>query len=490
VKIAHRLFAIFGALVISSAGVLVGASAASAQTSAFSSQSATILQGVPATGNEVTLSGSSMPASFSPANGAVNLTFSEAGLEGYVDSATSTSVTMNIQVEPWVPTGSASVTVSGSDGSVVACTNCLSVTGNSAGWSFTPAPSSEPVASGPTDKLAKQLPVKVCAFTGIGSEGGACLADASQNTIYAFTPSHMNLDLSATWEQGATVSVYGTPDQFEVSNYPAEGSVESGPVTPSGNYVDLTAESTGGSTLPVDPTLNAIVVRNPDGTVAICSDCFAVGSTAPTTSGLNVGYSFDPSPLVQFGSQLLVDGTVTCSTPVTLWMDYAVSQGTTDESVSRWVNCQGATYVSDAVPASGSSPGPVSIAVLVQGYEPQGSADPPGDVWGVDATTTAIYSPPLFIGITLDSTGYRGPGEAIFGATVTCNEAVSGTASVAFTLDGATVYASSAATCGSDGLGYVVFNVPGSWGPGPAGVTASFSADGSTGTTTGVVNIS
>ena len=296
--------------------------------------------------------------------------------------------------------------------------------------------------------------------------------------------------MSATWEQGATVSVYGAPDQFEVSNYPAEGGEESGPTTPSGPYVNLTAESTGGSDLPVDPTLNAIVVDNPDGTVAICSDCFAVGSTAPTTSGLNVGYSFDPSPLVQFGSQLLVDGTVTCSTPATLWMDYTVSQGSTDDTVSRWVNCQGATYVSDAVSATGFAPGAVSLDVLTQGWEPQGSADPPGDVWGVNETTTATYSAPLLIGITLDSTGFRGPGYAEFGATVTCNQAVSGTAAVAFTLDGATVDASSAATCGSNGLGYVVFQVPGPWGPGPAGVNASFSADGMTGTTTGVVNIS
>jgi hypothetical protein len=484
-KIAHRLFAIFGALVISFTGTLVGGSAASAQTLAFSSQSATILQGVPATGNQVTLSGSNLPASFSPANGTVNLTFSAAGLEGYVDSATSTSVTMNIQVEPWVPTGSASVTVSGSDGSVATCTNCLTVTGNSAGWSFKPAPSSEPYFVGGNDRNAKALPVKVCAFTVSG-----CLADVSQNTIYEFTASHMNLDLSATWEQGATVSVYGAPNQFEVSNYPAPGSVESGPVTPSGPYADLTAESTGGSTLPVDPTLNAIVVRNPDGTIAVCSDCFAVGSTGPTNPGLNVGYSFDPSPIIQFGSQLLVNGTVTCSTPVTLWMDYTVSQGTTDVAVSRWVNCQGATYVSDAVPASDFSPGSVSLAVLTQGYEPQGSGDPPGEVWGVNETTTATYSPPLLVGITLDATGYRGPDEAIFGATVSCNEAVSGTASVAFTLDGATVDASSAATCASNGLGHVVFNVPGSWGPGPAGVTASFSAGGNTATTTGVVNIS
>ena len=475
---------------ISFAGVLLGASAASAQTFAFSSQSATILQGVPATGNEVTLSGSNLPTSFNPANGTVNLTFSGAGIEGYVDSATATSVTMNIQVEPWVPTGSASVTVSGSDGSVATCTNCLSVTGSSAGWSFTPAPSAEPYFIGGNDKNAKALPVKVCRFTGIGSGGGACLADVSQNTIYEFTASHMDFRLSATWEQGATVSVYGAPNQFEVSNYPNQGSVESGPVIEAGAYANLTAESTGGSTLPVDPTLNAIVVRNPDGTVAICSDCFAVGSTSPTTPGLNVGYSFDPSPIVQFGSQLLVDGTVTCSTPVTLWMDYKVSQGTTVDSVSRWVNCQGATYVSDAVPASGFSPGSVSLAVLTQGYEPQGPGDPPGDVWGVNETTTATYSPPLLIGITLDATGYRGPGEAIFGATVSCNEAVSGTASVAFTLDGATVDASSAATCGSNGLGHVVFNVPGSWGPGPAGVIASFSAGGSTATTTGVVNIS
>src|SRR5215469_16320510 len=401
-KIIHRLFVIFGALVVSSAGVLLGASAASAQTSSFSSQSAGILQGVPATGNQVTLSGSNLPAGFSPTNGTVYLTFSEAGLEGYVDSATSASVTMNIQVEPWVPTGSASVTVSASDGSVATCTNCLSVTGNSAGWSFKPAPSSEPYFVGGNDRNAKALPVKVCAFTGSPNDG--CLQDVSQNTIYEFTPSHMNLDLStcatycgATWEQGATVSVYGAPHQFEVSKYPSPGSVESGPVTPSGPYADLTAESTGGSSLPVDPTLNAIVVRNPDGTIVICSDCFAVGSTGPTTSGLGVRYSFDPSPVIQFGSQLLVSGTVTCSTPVTLWMDYAVSQGSTDDSVSRWVNCQGATYVSDAVPASGFSPGSVGLAVLAQGYEPQGSADPPGDVWGVDETTTATYSPPLLI---------------------------------------------------------------------------------------------
>ena len=308
--------------------------------------------------------------------------------------------------------------------------------------------------------------------------------------MYADTASHLCPEMSATWEQGATVSVYGAPDQFEVSNYPAEGEVESGPTTPSGPYVDLTAESTGGSTLPVDPTLNAIVVDNPDGTVAICSDCFAVGSSAPTTSGLNVGYSFDPSPLVQFGSQLLVDGTVTCSTPVTLWMDYTVSQGSTDDTVSRWVNCQGATYVSDAVSAIGFAPGAVSLEVLAQGWEPQGSADPPGDVWGVNETTTATYSAPLLIGITLDSTGFRGPGYAEFGATVTCNQAVSGTASVAFTLDDSTVDASSAATCGSNGLGYVVFQVPGPWGPGAAGVNASFSVDGNTGTTTGVVSIS
>lgn len=484
----HRLVVVFGTLLLAFGGVVLGAGVAGAQTPTFPSQTVTILQGVPATGNSVTLTGSELPASFDSST--ASLTFSEAGLEGYVDSATATSITMNIQVEPWVPTGSASVTVAGSDGSIATCSQCLAVTGDSAGWSFEPNPSSEPDFPGGIDLDAKALPVKVGAFTGTGSGGGECLADASQNTVYADTPSHLCLGMSATWEQGATVSVYGAPDQFEVSNYPAEGGEESGPTTPSGPYVDLTAESTGGSDLPVDPTLNAIVVDNPDGTVAICSDCFAVGSSAPTTSGLNVGYSFDPSPLVQFGSQLLVDGTVTCSTPVTLWMDYTVSQGSTDDTASRWVNCQGATYVSDAVSATGFAPGAISLDVLTQGWEPQGSADPPGDVWGVNETTTATYSAPLLVGITLDSTGFRGPGYAEFGATVTCNQPVSGTASVAFMLDGATVDASSAATCGSNGLGYVVFQVPGPWGPGAAGVNSSFSADRNTGTTTGVVNIS
>jgi hypothetical protein len=133
---------------------------------------------------------------------------------------------------------------------------------------------------------------------------------------------------------------------------------------------------------------------------------------------------------------------------------------------------------SEASCSAGSATGPFTV-------EYSGDATYDGAVWPI-----AGSGPPLLIGITLDSSGYRGPGEAIFGATVTCNEAVSGTASVAFTLDGATVDSSSPATCGSNGLGYVVFNVPGPWSSGPAGVTASFSADGSTATTTAVVNIS
>ena len=134
----RRMLYVVAVTLLALGGVGVAATVASASTASFPSQTATILQGVPATGNSVTLSGSSLPASFDSST--ASLTFSEAGLEGYVDSATATSITMNVQVEPWVPTGSASVTVAGSDGSTATCSQCLSVTGDSPGWSFEPSP--------------------------------------------------------------------------------------------------------------------------------------------------------------------------------------------------------------------------------------------------------------------------------------------------------------------------------------------------------------
>lgn len=279
-------------------------------------------------------------------------------------------------------------------------------------------------------------------------------------------------------ESGDTISFYGAPGQFETSGSPFLG----------GSAIGVTAESAGASSLPIDPNLTAVVVRNPDGTVAICSDCIAVAPSSQSTSGTGyIGYSYDPSPIYQFGSQLLVGGTVTCTYPVAMFLHYRLQQGSTTTTASRWVNCEDATYVSIAVPDTGFVPGGIQLGVSGGAYIPALS-QLASNANGV--TTTATYSPPLLIGITLDQTGYRGPGYAEFGATVTCNDAVSGTASVAFTLDGATIDASSAATCGSNGLGYVVFQVPGPWGPGAAGVNASFSADGMTGTTTGVVNIS
>ena len=160
----HGLVVVFGTLLLAFGGVVLGVGVAGAQTPTFPSQSVTILQGVPATGNSVTLTGSELPASFDSST--ASLTFSEAGLEGYVDSATSTSITMNVQVEPWVPTGSASVTVAGSDGSVATCSRVSRpATGDSAGWSFEPSPSSEPDWPGGIDLDAKALPVKVGAVT-------------------------------------------------------------------------------------------------------------------------------------------------------------------------------------------------------------------------------------------------------------------------------------------------------------------------------------
>ena len=45
--------------------------------------------------------------------------------------------------------------------------------------------------------------------------------------------------------------------------------------------------------------------------------------------------------------------------------------------------------------------------VLAQGWDPIYP-----QYYGVTVTTSATYSPPLLIGITLDQTGYRGPGYA------------------------------------------------------------------------------
>ncbi len=470
----RRMLSAVAVTVLALGGVGLAATAASASTPTFSSQSATILQGVPATGNQVTLTGSNLPASFDSST--ATLTFSEAGLEGYVDSATATSITMSVQVEPWVPTGSASVTVAGSDGSTATCTNCLSVTGSSPGWAFYPPANSEPNPRGGSDELAVWLPATVCPL--VSGEPEGCGPDTSQTTLYLDTPANLQILLGDTAseevEPGATINVYGAPGQFVVGQQ-------------SGNDVAVTAESTAASALAVDPNLTAIVVRNPDGTVAICSDCVAVGSSVPTSNTFYAGYSFDPSPIVQFGNQLLVNGTLTCSTQTAMWVVYSLTQGALSENGARWVDCEGANYVSMAFPVSDFEPGSISLEVIAQGYDPLTTST---GAQGVDVNTTATYSLPLLIGVTLDSTGYRGPGEAIFGATVSCNQPVSGTASVAFTLDGATVDASAPATCGSNGLGYVVFNVPGPWSSGPAGVSASFSADDNTGTTTGVVNIS
>jgi uncharacterized protein YdaL len=94
------------------------------------------------------------------------------------------------------------------------------------------------------------------------------------------------------------------------------------------------------------------------------------------------------------------------------------------------------------------------------------------------------------IGVYLDSSGYRGPGVAIFGLTVACSTAVSGTVTIAFTMGGVSDTVTSVANCPASGAAYVGVQVPGGWSAGTATVNATYRAAGQTAQASGSVAIS
>jgi hypothetical protein len=249
--ILRRLFICGGVASLVLSGHTFGT--AGATTSVFDVQSHPVYQGS-GWGNETSLTGSNFPTSFdwpTKTSQVPIVAFSAPGIEGYVYNGSFNGITgpgtggggsdhmaIQIEVAPWAPLGPSDVTITGADGSVQTCSGCVDVVGSSPGVA---------VSSVAPSKLT------------VGRYGILTVHGSG------FVP-------------GSKVIPEGAVGQFAVN---------------ATTYVDSTtltvpvSGGAGGNGMQNDPYLLAVIVQNPDGNVAICSDCMAISSSAPVTRAMS-----------------------------------------------------------------------------------------------------------------------------------------------------------------------------------------------------------
>ncbi len=214
-------------------------------------------------------------------------------------------------------------------------------------------------------------------------------------------------------------------------------------------------------------------------------------SNSPAGSGtraLTITIGPPPPPPLQVTSTSLATGTV--GQPYTATLAATGGTGAYTWSVTSEGLPPGLTLNASTGAITGTPTAQFSSPV---GFTVTDSAVPTP----VMASTTVVLTvgpatagPSPTLGVYLDSTGYRGPGVAIFGVTVACSAPVAGTLTVSMTLSGVSGSVTVMASCPASGLAYIPVQVPGGWSAGTAAVNAVYQAAGATATAAGNVIIS